>query len=244
MKMSELAGDVAVVTGATSGIGKAIVLGLAELGTKLCLIGRNPSKLAETAAEIGDTASRVACYHADLGIPAEISAASSDIQRDFGAVDVLVHSAGTIALDAIDQLPVEELDHQYAVNVRAPYLLTRLLLPAMRNGHAQIVFVNSTAGLFARANASQYAATKHGLRAIADSLREEVNPRGIRVLSVFLGRTSTPMQKNVHQMEGRQYRPEILMQAEDVATTVIAALRLPRTAEVTDITMRPLVKSY
>jgi NADP-dependent 3-hydroxy acid dehydrogenase YdfG len=111
------------------------------------------------------------------------------------------------------------------------------MLPAHRG---QIVFVNSSAGLTAPENLSQYAATKHALKAIADSLRKEVNEDGIRVLSVYLGRTATPLQERVHGMEHKTYRPENLMQAGDVASVIINALTLPRTAEVTDIQMRSL----
>jgi NADP-dependent 3-hydroxy acid dehydrogenase YdfG len=104
------------------------------------------------------------------------------------------------------------------------------------------VFINSSAGLNARAELAQYAATKHALKAIADSLREEINDDGVRVLSIFLGRTATPMQATVHEMEGREYHPERLMQPEDVATVVINALSLPRSAEVTNIVVRSLAK--
>jgi NADP-dependent 3-hydroxy acid dehydrogenase YdfG len=102
--------------------------------------------------------------------------------------------------------------------------------------------MNSSAGLSARAGVAQYAATKHALKAIADSLREEINDDGVRVLSVFLGRTATPMQAAVHEMEGREYYPELLLQPEDVASVIINALSLPRSAEVTDIIVRPLAK--
>ncbi len=88
----------------------------------------------------------------------------------------------------------------------------------------------------------QYAATKHALRAMTDSLRDEVNPDGVRVLSVFLGRTASPMQAAIHQVEGRAYDPDRLVQPQDVAAMVISALSLPRTAEVTDISIRPMQK--
>ena len=104
--------------------------------------------------------------------------------------------------------------------------------------------MNSTVGLEARAGVGQYASTQHALRAIADALRAEVNSDGVRVLTVYLGRTATARQKRIFQLEGRQYTPELLMQPEDVAHMVMAAIRLPRTAEVTEIRMRPLVKSY
>ena len=106
------------------------------------------------------------------------------------------------------------------------------------------MFVNSTVGLEARAGVGQYASTQHALRAIADALRAEVNSDGVRVLSVYLGRTATARQARIFRLEGRHYAPELLMQPDDVAEIVLAALRLPRTAEVTEIRMRPLVKSY
>ncbi len=113
----------------------------------------------------------------------------------------------------------------------------------LRARRGQIVFINSWAGFNARAGAGQYAATKHALRAIADSLREEVNSEGLRVLSVFPGRTATPMQETMHAIEGKEYLPERLQQPEDVAAVVVNALLLPRTAEVTEIRMRPLINA-
>jgi NADP-dependent 3-hydroxy acid dehydrogenase YdfG len=116
-------------------------------------------------------------------------------------------------------------------------------LPMIKSRQGQIVFINSSAGSNARACVSQYAATKNALKAIADSLRAEVNIYGVRVVSVFPGRTATPMQEMIHRMEGKAYHPELLMQPENVAEMVIKTLSLPRTAEVTDILMRPLTKT-
>jgi len=96
----------------------------------------------------------------------------------------------------------------------------------------------------ARAMSGQFSATQHALRAMADALREEVNPSGVRVLSLFPGRTATPRMKALYAAEQKPYRPEVLMQPEDVATMIIQALCLPHTAEVTEIHMRPLQKSY
>jgi NADP-dependent 3-hydroxy acid dehydrogenase YdfG len=113
----------------------------------------------------------------------------------------------------------------------------------LRSRQGQIVFINSSVAVVnARAKLGQYAASKHALKAIADSLREEVNADGLRVISVYPGRTATPMQAAVHEMEGRAYHPEHLMQPDDVAAMVINALSLPPSAEVTDIMIRPLTK--
>jgi NAD(P)-dependent dehydrogenase (short-subunit alcohol dehydrogenase family) len=172
----------------------------------------------------------------------DIEALAAHLQQSCGHLDLLVHSAGVYSMGRIESAPAAELDWQYRTNVRAPYVLTQALLPLLRPRQGQIVFVNSSAGLSARANVSQYAATKHALKAIADSLRAEVNAEGIRVLSVYPGRTATPMQAAVHQIEGRAYHPDRLMQPEDVADVVLNALLLPRSAEVTDIHVRPLAK--
>jgi len=136
-----------------------------------------------------------------------------------------------------------DLDLQYATNVRVPYAVTQRLLPLLMASRGQVVFINSSVGLTAkRADVGQYAATKHALKAIADSLREEVNPKGIRVLTVYLGRTATPMQEAICRQEGRVYRPDTLLQPEDVASVVLQALMLPATAEVTDISIRPMLR--
>ena len=88
-----------------------------------------------------------------------------------------------------------------------------------------------------------YAATKHALKGLADGLRQEVNAFGVRVISVFPGRTATPLQASLFELEGRQYVPKRLLQPEDVAAMVVQALALPPTAEVTDILIRPAIKS-
>ena len=240
--MAAFTGQVAVVTGASSGIGKAIALGLAAQGATLCLVGRNPETLEAIAGSAGKTATRILHYRVDLTINEDILELAAHVQRDFGSTDILVHSAGVISLGPMETAPVETLDWQYRTNLRAPYSLTRALLPTIRVRRGQVVFINSSVALNARANVGQYAATKHALKALADSLRDEVNIDGVRVLSVFLGRTATPMQAAVHDMEGKEYRPERLLLTEDVASVVINALSLPRTAEVTDIYIRPLVK--
>ncbi len=118
------------------------------------------------------------------------------------------------------------------------------MLPLLRKSQGQIVFINSSAGLRSAAATGQFSATQHAFRSIADSLRDEVNADGIRVLSVYPGRTATPRIAKLFEKEGRAYQPDLLMQAEDVAEMVTHSLRLPRTAEVTDITIRPMQKSY
>ena len=121
---------------------------------------------------------------------------------------------------------------------------TQRLLPLLKKPRGQVVFINSSAGLTARANTGQFSATQHAFKALADALRDEVNADGVRVLSVFPGRTATPRIESLHDKEGRPYQPGLLLQPEDVASVVTNALALPWTAEVTNISIRPMQKSY
>jgi NAD(P)-dependent dehydrogenase (short-subunit alcohol dehydrogenase family) len=238
-RAGRLAGRIAVVTGATGGIGRAIAVALSREKAHVCAIGRNPAALAETVAAIRPF-SEVSDLRIDLTAEGNLQPLLQLLEK-LGRLDILIHCAGVILQSLTERADVTDFDRQYAANVRAPYVLTQRLLPLLTGAHGQIVFINSSAGLTAkRPDVGQYAATKHALRAIADSLREEVNPKGIRVLSVYLGRTATPMQEALYQQEGRVYKPEVLLQPEDVATAVIQALMLPSTAEVTDITIRPM----
>jgi NADP-dependent 3-hydroxy acid dehydrogenase YdfG len=239
-----LRGRVAVVTGASSGIGRAIAVALSRQGARLCIIGRNPVTLAETAAVVRRF-SEVREFRIDLAVEGNLQPLIQYIEAETGRVDILIHSAGVIRLGPMDVAQLGDLDLQYATNVRAPYMLTQRLMLFLTAARGQVVFINSTAGLSAkRSEAGQYAATKHALKAIADSLREEVNPKGIRVLTMYLGRTATPMQEALYRQDGMRYDPDALVQPEDVASVVVQALLLPATVEVTDISMRPMLKSY
>lgn len=240
--MLDLRDQIAVITGASSGIGKAIAIRLMNEGATVCLVGRSSKTLDSVGVIAGVAVARVLKYRADLAMDEDIRALTKDLRQRFEGIDILVHSAGVISLGKVDQAQVENLDWQYRINLRAPYLLTQRLLPMLRLRRGQVVFMNSTAGLNARANLSQYSATKHALRAIADSLRNEVKDDGLRVLSVYPGRTATPMQATVLESEGREYKPERLMHPDDVAELVLSAIRLSRTSEVTDIILRPSFK--
>ncbi len=240
--MTGLSERVAVVTGASGGIGRAIALALAAERMSLYLVGRRVEALEAVAANARQRSPRAVVCGADLTEDEQALEVADSIRRDAGAVDVLVHAAGVISLGAITETRVEEFDRQFKINVRAAYLLTQALLPMLKARQGEVVFVNSTAGLHARGGVSQYAATKHALKAVADSLREEVNVDGVRVLSIFLGRTATPMQAAVHGAEGKPYRPERLIQPEDVSTVLLSLLVLPRSVEVTEIRLRPMRK--
>jgi NADP-dependent 3-hydroxy acid dehydrogenase YdfG len=237
-----LEGKLAVVTGAGSGVGREIALQLARRGSTVYALGRRPANLEETCSLAKQYSGSVKPYAVDISDENAVLRFRDTMARIAGEIAVLVHSAGVFARGLIETALVAELDAQYHANLRGPWLVTHALLPMIKAAAGEVVFINSSAGITARAEVGQYAATKHGLRALADSLREEVNSLGVRVLTMYLGRTATPMQLVVHQMEGKQYRPEMLIQPADVASVVLHLLTLPRTVEVTDVTMRPFAK--
>ncbi len=238
----DLEGKMGVVTGASSGIGRAIAIALAAEGMKLLLLGRNTDALRETAEAAGRGSGGLRVIRCDLGDDRGVREAGDRISADFPSVDVLVHSAGILEPGEIRSTPVEVLDRHYQINVRAPYLLTRTLLPAILKRRGQVVFINSSISRQkGRAGFSHYHASKMALAGLADVLRDEVNSHGVRVLSVYPGRTATPMQGALFAAGGKEYTPERLMQPEDVAEAVIGALQLPLTAEVTDIEIRPML---
>lgn len=240
--MSAGARETCVVTGSTSGIGRSLTLSLAARGATVWALGRSRERLQAVVAETEGLPGTVAPVVADLERNEDLHEAARRILAETEDVDVLVHSAGAIALGSFESVPAADFDSLYRVNLRAPFVLTQDLLPALRRARGQIVFVNSSAGLRASAPNALYAATKHGLKAIADGLRDEVNSDGIRVISVYPGRTATAMQQYVHGQEGRDYRPELLLRAEDVGEVVLGALAVPRSGEVTDISVRPMLK--
>ena len=123
-----------------------------------------------------------------------------------------------------------------------PYALIQTLLPMLLQSRGQVIFANSSQALRASATVGQYAATMHATKAVADSLREEVNQQGVRVMTLYLGRTAGDRQREIFDLEGRPYQPELLIQPSDVARTVLYLLQMPKTAEVTDLAMRPMRK--
>ena len=240
--MLSFQGKVAVITGASRGIGRAIALAWLAAGGEVFLLGRNRVQLEEVATESRKTSGRVHYLEVDLESEQDIRKACHQLEA-LPQLDLLVNCAGHVFYGQVADAPLAQLDRQYRVNLRAPYLLTQLLLPLLKVMGGQVVFVNSSAGLCARSHFSQYAATKHALKALADSLRQEVNSDGVRVLSIYPGRTATAMQKMVCSMEGSTYRPEELLQPEDVASAVMHAIGLPAGAEMTDVQLRPSRKN-
>ncbi|KAF4408379.1 MULTISPECIES: SDR family oxidoreductase [Streptomyces] len=223
-----------LITGAGSGIGTALARRLDERGDELWLLARDAGR----AKELGRAYPGARTLVGDLCAPEKLSWALSH-QELPERLDSVVHCAGVVDLGGVGQLTPKDWNRQLAANLVSPAELTRLLLPQLRAARGHVLFVNSGAGLRASPQWSAYAASKHGLRALADSLRAEEHENGVRVTSVYPGRTATPMQAKVHQQEGKEYDPKRWASPESVATTILTALDLPRDAEITDLSVRP-----
>src|SRR6267154_6247563 len=178
--MESFKNQVAVVTGASSGIGKAIALSVAAQGTEVCLVARRRELLEEVSKQAQSLGSRGHACPADLTKDDDIRGLGERFQKDFGHVNILVLCGGAIFHGPLEKASVADLDLMYRSNVRGHYLLIQTMLPLLRKSPGQIVFINSSAGLRSPATTGQFSATQHAFRSIADSLRDEVNAMGIR----------------------------------------------------------------
>lgn len=203
-----------LVTGGSSGIGEALVARLR---------GRGDRVIAPTRTDV------------DLAHPDAIDAwvGSVGLER----LDSLVHCAGVVDLAPVSAFDRAAWESTIAVNLLAPAQLTAAMLPALRAGSGTVVFVNSGAGLNAHPQWSSYAASKFGLRALADALRAE--EPDIRVTSIFPGRTATRMQADVHRQEARPYDASEWILPETVVDQIVAVLDLTGDAQVPEVVIRP-----
>jgi NAD(P)-dependent dehydrogenase (short-subunit alcohol dehydrogenase family) len=224
---SEFDNKVAVVTGASSGVGAATAILLAARGAKVVLVGRHKSHLGATAKAIktgGGSSLTVVTDLCDDGAPEKVRKA---VIRAYGSVDVLVHCAGLLEKGALEDVDVESIDRMWRINARAPMLLTKALIPHLSEGSA-IVFVSSTVAHTGFPAYAPYTATKGAVEALNRSLAVELAPR-TRVNVVAPGFISTPMLTDQYP-EAPQMEPWILgltplgfiASAQDIAGTIVA----------------------
>lgn len=222
--------SLALVTGASRGIGAAVAQAL-HLSHRLLLGGRDPGSLAERAAGLPGARP----WPVDLTDFGALRDATAGIDR----LDVLVHSAGVASLSRIEAAEPSMWRENFEVNLVAVAELTRLLLPALRAARGHVVVINSGQGLAARAGWGPYAASKFAVRAFADALRAEEEANGVRVTSIFPGRTDTEMQQAIIAREGKDYSPSDYLKPDSVAKAVLAAVLADPDAHLTELTIRP-----
>ena len=191
------------------------------------LLGRDQTRLETLCATLPD-ASAVAL---ELREPQSFQTTLEDLER----VDNLIHNAGTVRLGTVLDTGLEIWRELLEVNLLAAVELTRVLLPRLRLAKGQVLFVNSGAGLQASAAWSAYAASKFALKAFAESLSAEEAAHGLRVMTVYPGRTATAMQERVRAEERAPYEPLNYIQPENLASTIRLMLELPRDAVLTQV---------
>jgi NADP-dependent 3-hydroxy acid dehydrogenase YdfG len=217
----------ALITGASRGIGAAIATALAPTHT-LLLAGRPSPALQATAGRLGATTLPLDLTDTDA-IPAATAA--------IGELDVLVHNAGVFFPGRIAESTVEHWRATLDVNVVGAVALTLALLPALRHASGQVVFINSGTGRKASPDMASYSASKFALRAFADSLRD--SEPGLRVTTVYPGRTDTDMQRALVSFEGGAYDPDRFLRPDTVAELVARVLATPPDGHVHEVVLRP-----
>jgi len=183
-----LDGKVAVVTGASSGIGAAIAQAMCAAGARVVLTGRDEERLRAAARELGEHHVVVADL-ADDDAPARIV---SEAVGAFGALNVVVHSAGIFWPKPFAEAPLTDFDAQFRVNVRAPYALTQAALPHLQPDGA-VIFISSIAGRVGFPSSTAYCGTKGAVELMTKSLAMELAPAGVRVNAIAPGNIHTPM---------------------------------------------------
>ncbi|MBO3733572.1 SDR family oxidoreductase [Glycomyces niveus] len=218
-----------LVTGAGRGLGRTLAEQLTARGDKVIAHARSESALD------GVPHDRKLVF--DLGEPETIAAAVADLGLE--RLDGVIHNAGIAHIAAVADQPLEQWQQTLAINVTAPAELTRVLLPALRAARGHVVFVNSGAGINAAPKWSSYAASKHALRALADSLRGEEQPNGVRVTSVYPSHFATDMQRSVREQYGADYDPARATSPESIAQTIIGLLNTPADMVVNELRLEP-----
>lgn len=221
-----------LVTGATGGMGRAIVADLAP-DWDVVALGRSRPVLEELATEHGAEA-----WAVDLADPGEL-ASLADRVAGLDRVDAVVHAAAVAVELRVDQADAAAWNHHLLLDVVAPAELTRFCLPALRRSSGTVVFIGSGASTKPVPGSAVYTAAKHALRGLADVLRIDEAPNGVRVSTVAPGQTDTGMLRASHERTRRPYEPERYIRPESVARAVRFVLDAGPDVQLTDVAVRP-----
>jgi NADP-dependent 3-hydroxy acid dehydrogenase YdfG len=224
----------AFITGATSGIGRAMAVALSEAGYDVYAVGRSKTALEE----LRTARPRITPIAVDISDRAALEAIVAGLQ-----IDVLINNAGMMPpLGNFADMTIPDIDATLQVNLSAAIILTRLVVPQMRDrGSGHILFTGSVTAHAAFANIAVYSATKAAIAGFAAALRADLSPFGIRVTEIVAGRVETPLYKDILDAKSRaaMYADNVAVQPEDIAEMVVALLALPARADVTRFDIMP-----
>jgi 3-oxoacyl-[acyl-carrier protein] reductase len=234
-QMQSIKGKTAIITGAGKGLGKAMSEALAAEGVNLGLIGRTTADLEQLHAELTGLHPdiKVAYATADIGNYAAVKSAVESITATLNTVDILINNAGVLKFGGILELPVEEWEHVFQVNVLGTYYMVHEVLPyILKQGQGDIINIASTAGLKGAAKMSAYGASKAAVINLTESLMQEVRKSNVRVTTFNPSTIATDMTLNANFTDGNA---EKVLQPEDLAFLVVNNLKLPQRAFVKEI---------
>lgn len=230
-----LKNKVAVVTGATQGIGLAIAWALAHEGCKLVVCGRNPQKLRRLEAELARKQIKVLAHPCDVRDERSVREMFSDVRQQFPRLDILINNAGIAhASRPVGKLAVKDWNAVIATNLTGMFLVTKAALPLMKRG-AVIVNNLSIAAKRAFPGSSAYNASKHGALGFTNTLREELREQGIRVIALLPGATDTAIWETLWPEAPR----EKMISPDTVARALVDAIKLPPDTTVEELTVMP-----
>ncbi|HEX9445396.1 MAG TPA: SDR family oxidoreductase [Candidatus Binatia bacterium] len=238
--MKSLSGKVAIVTGAGRGIGRAIALALSHAGARVALAARSESEIRAVAEEIRGRDGDALVLPTDVTRDEELERLVKQTLKEWGAIDFLINNAGWGKTAAMVNSKIEDMDRTFQVNLRAPMVLSRLVLPEMIGKKSgAIVNIGSISGKAGQANTAAYSASKFGLIGFTQSLFEEVREDGVKVAVILPGFVATPLIPPNKRLDRTK-----MIQPEDVAEVVLFVLSSPANSCPVEITVRPQQSPY
>jgi NADP-dependent 3-hydroxy acid dehydrogenase YdfG len=240
-----LSGRVALVTGASSGIGDATARALANAGAKIVLAARRKDRLDTLASQLKQGGAEVLAIAADLVHEEENRRIVAETEAHFGQLDILVNNAGVMHLAPIDAADSADWRRMLELNVLALMVSSQAALPGMRKRHGgHIVNISSTAGRISNANSSGYSASKYGVVAFSEALRKEVYKDNIRVSVIEPGAVETELREHIPHAATKQAIDSWAgsmrqLQGEDIANAVLYCVSQPAHVNVNEILIRP-----
>ena len=240
-----LDGKVALVTGASSGIGEATAIALAEAGASVAVGARRKDRLDALTAKLRDGGARVLQLDLDVTDEAQCTAAVARTRAELGGLDVLVNNAGVMLLGTIVGADPEDWRRMMSTNVLGLMYMTHAAIEGMvEQGSGDVVNVSSVAGRVARKGAGVYNASKWAVNAFSESLRQEVTARGVRIGLVEPGAVATELTDHITQPEAKAASKKMAtmmtpLQSEDIARAVVYMVSQPRHVAVNEMLVRP-----
>jgi NADP-dependent 3-hydroxy acid dehydrogenase YdfG len=236
-------GRVAVITGASSGIGEATARALAVNGHRLALLARRADHIQALAAELGDGAIAI---EADVTDRDSIVEAAERVQSELGGADILINNAGVMLVAPFSSEQKDEIRQMVEVNLLGAMTATEVFLDQLRDGGGDLVNISSVAGRTARAGNSVYNATKWGLNGWSEALRQELQP-DVRVIVIEPGAVATELTDHITDAESKrgmeQFYSEVAITAQDVAEVIAFAIARPRRMTLNEILIRPTAQA-